>query len=193
MTSYIPSLTLPSFVFENPAVSILLPVVCGTATGFAISRKHSQSGVHVKKSDNIAASVSQTAYRTLKQPPLHPPGYVFGPVWTALYATMGYTAYRAYTAGASSMNPNTVALAKVRAYQTYLPTESNTILARSDALLYPACLEPPVDTSLLRPWTTHPRISRHPCPGWYARLPHQRMGTSRPRLRMATRAIPRLG
>lgn len=95
MTTYISSLTLPSFVFENPAVSILLPVVCGTATGFAIS-----------------PSVSQTAYRTLKQPPLHPPGYVFGPVWTALYATMGYTAYRAYTTGTSSLNPNTVALAK---------------------------------------------------------------------------------
>lgn len=126
MTSYIPSLTLPSFVFENPAVSILLPVVCGTATGFAISRKYSQLYVHVKKSDNVAASVSQTAYRTLKQPPLHPPGYVFGPVWTALYATMGYTAYRAYTTGASSMNPNTVALAKVRCYQTHIPTEPNT-------------------------------------------------------------------
>lgn len=95
MTSYIPSLTLPSLVFENPAIAILLPVVCGTATGFAIS-----------------PSVSQTAYRTLKQPPLHPPGYVFGPVWTALYATMGYTAYRAYTTGASSINPQTAALAK---------------------------------------------------------------------------------
>ncbi|EDU50449.1 translocator protein [Pyrenophora tritici-repentis] len=94
MTSYIPSLTLPSFVFENPAVAILLPVVCGTATGFAIS-----------------PSVSQVQYKTLKQPPLHPPGYVFGPVWTALYATMGYTAYRAYTTGASSANPHTVSLA----------------------------------------------------------------------------------
>jgi benzodiazapine receptor len=39
MTSYIPSLTLPNFAFENPAVAILLPVLCGTATGFAISRK----------------------------------------------------------------------------------------------------------------------------------------------------------
>lgn len=41
MTSHLPSLTLPSFVFENPAIAILLPVVCGTATGFAISRKKS--------------------------------------------------------------------------------------------------------------------------------------------------------
>ncbi|KAL7771351.1 hypothetical protein CFE70_001294 [Pyrenophora teres f. teres 0-1] len=56
-------------------------------------------------------SVSQVQYKALKQPPLHPPGYVFGPVWTALYATMGYTAYRAYTTGTSSANPSTVSLA----------------------------------------------------------------------------------
>lgn len=114
MTTYIPSLTLPSFVFENPAVSILLPVVCGTATGFVISRESFTKLVQLGRALILKiASVSQTAYRTLKQPPLHPPGYVFGPVWTALYATMGYTAYRAYTTGTSSMNPNTVALAEV--------------------------------------------------------------------------------
>jgi hypothetical protein len=39
MTSYIPSLTLPSFLFENPAAAILLPVACGTAIGFSISRQ----------------------------------------------------------------------------------------------------------------------------------------------------------
>ncbi|KAH7086841.1 translocator protein [Paraphoma chrysanthemicola] len=95
MTTYIPSLTLPSFLFSNPAAAILLPVACGTAVGFSIS-----------------PSDTQQQYRTLKQPPLHPPGYVFGPVWTALYATMGYTAYRAWTTGATSINPETVALAK---------------------------------------------------------------------------------
>lgn len=55
MTTYIPSLTLPSVVFENPAVAILLPVVCGTATGFAISRK---SRVAIKKT---AAAVCDDA------------------------------------------------------------------------------------------------------------------------------------
>lgn len=39
MTTYIPSLTFPSFVFQNPAVSILLPIISGTAVGFAISRE----------------------------------------------------------------------------------------------------------------------------------------------------------
>jgi benzodiazapine receptor len=38
MTAYIPSLTLPTFLFENPAAAILLPVACGTAIGFSISR-----------------------------------------------------------------------------------------------------------------------------------------------------------
>lgn len=60
----------------------------------------------------VAASVTQASYRALRQPPLYPPGWVFGPVWTALYATMGYTAYRAWTTGSTSINPQTVALAK---------------------------------------------------------------------------------
>ena len=38
MTSYIPSLTLPSQVFAQPAASILLPVALGTAVGFSMQR-----------------------------------------------------------------------------------------------------------------------------------------------------------
>jgi translocator protein len=38
MTTYIPRLTLPSAVFENPAVSILLPIALGTAVGFSVQR-----------------------------------------------------------------------------------------------------------------------------------------------------------
>jgi len=38
MTSYIPSLTLPSAVFANPAASILLPIALGTTIGFTMSR-----------------------------------------------------------------------------------------------------------------------------------------------------------
>lgn len=38
MTTYIPNLTLPSFVFNNPAVSILLPIALGTAVGFGTQR-----------------------------------------------------------------------------------------------------------------------------------------------------------
>lgn len=39
MTTYIPSLTLPSFIFQNAPVSILLPIISGSAVGFAISRE----------------------------------------------------------------------------------------------------------------------------------------------------------
>jgi benzodiazapine receptor len=48
----------------------------------------------------------------MKQPPLHPPAWLFGPAWTTLYAVMGYTSYRAWTLGTTSVNPATVALAR---------------------------------------------------------------------------------
>lgn len=35
-------------------------------------------------------------------------------MWTALYGLMGYSAYRAWNTGMASLNPNTVALTKVR-------------------------------------------------------------------------------
>jgi benzodiazapine receptor len=40
MTTYIPSLTLPSIIFENAALSVLFPIVAGTAVGFSTQRKH---------------------------------------------------------------------------------------------------------------------------------------------------------
>jgi hypothetical protein len=39
MTTYIPSLTLPNFIFEQPAVAILLPVVAGAAIGYSTRRE----------------------------------------------------------------------------------------------------------------------------------------------------------
>jgi benzodiazapine receptor len=41
MTTYIPSLTLPSVIFENAALSVLLPIAAGTAVGFSTQRKTS--------------------------------------------------------------------------------------------------------------------------------------------------------
>lgn len=43
MTTYIPSITIPGYVFAQPAASILLPVVLGTSIGFAIRRMSSHS------------------------------------------------------------------------------------------------------------------------------------------------------
>lgn len=96
MTTHIPSLTLPSFVFEQPAMSVLLPVVSGAAIGYSTRPDRTKQ-----------------TYRALKQPPLNPPAWVFGPVWTALYATMGYTAYRAWTTGTASFDLEKIQLAKV--------------------------------------------------------------------------------
>ena len=39
-------------------------------------------------------------YRTINQPPLSPPAWVFPLVWSALYIAMGEAAYRVLTSGA---------------------------------------------------------------------------------------------
>ncbi|KAL8730651.1 MAG: hypothetical protein Q9166_003964 [cf. Caloplaca sp. 2 TL-2023] len=95
MTTYIPSITLPDAIFASPAVSILLPVGLGFGVGYAVQPKSTHK-----------------TYLALKQPPYRPPPQVFGPVWTTLYALMGYAAYRAWATGAVSLNPTTVQLTK---------------------------------------------------------------------------------
>ena len=39
---------------------------------------------------------SMAVYKTIRQPPLSPPGWVFPVVWTALFACMGVAAYRVW-------------------------------------------------------------------------------------------------
>lgn len=46
MTTYIPSLTLPSAVFDNAAISVLLPIAAGTAVGFSTQRKNREVHRH---------------------------------------------------------------------------------------------------------------------------------------------------
>ncbi|KFZ04493.1 hypothetical protein V501_09152 [Pseudogymnoascus sp. VKM F-4519 (FW-2642)] len=87
MTTYIPSLTLPSWAFHNPAASILLPIAMGTAVGFATGTRETQE-----------------TYMALKQPPFRPPPEIFGPMWTLLYGLMGYGAYRAINTGLSPLS-----------------------------------------------------------------------------------------
>nr|POF26110.1 translocator protein like [Quercus suber] len=95
MTTYIPSITLPTILFANPYAAILAPVAAGTAIGYATRPKQTQK-----------------TYLALRQPPFRPPPWVFGPAWTTLYGLMGFAAYRAWSAGASSIDPRVLTLTK---------------------------------------------------------------------------------
>jgi tryptophan-rich sensory protein len=44
------------------------------------------------------ASSVDNWYRTLAKPPFNPPDWVFGPVWTVLYVTMGIAGWRIWRA-----------------------------------------------------------------------------------------------
>lgn len=70
-----------SFDWKTAAPFVLLPFV-GSTLGSVFS-KH-----------NIP-----TWYKTLKKPSWCPPNWVFGPVWTTLYASMGYASYLVYRDG----------------------------------------------------------------------------------------------
>ncbi|KAI0200131.1 TspO/MBR family-domain-containing protein [Astrocystis sublimbata] len=81
MTTYIPKITtIPYDVFASPSASILLPIALGSAVGYSTSPKDTKE-----------------TYKAMKQPPLRPPPYVFGPAWTLLYGLMGYASHRAVT------------------------------------------------------------------------------------------------
>jgi benzodiazapine receptor len=64
----------------------------------------------------------------LKQPPFRPPPWLFGPAWTVLYGLMGYSAYRAWTTGMASFNPETRELTKVR----IVPSLHSTSVTKTD-------------------------------------------------------------
>ena len=50
---------------------------------------------------SLAAPSVKGWYKTLAPNALQPPDWVFGPVWTALYASMGYASWVAWAGGAS--------------------------------------------------------------------------------------------
>jgi benzodiazapine receptor len=115
MTTYIPQLTLPQTVFDNPALSILLPIALGTAVGFSVRRSRPPFPVpYIPYASSLAiltpllitqpASRTKTTYRKIRNPPFYPPPGVFGPVWTLLYGLMGYAAYRAVHIGTSPLS-----------------------------------------------------------------------------------------
>ncbi|KAI5809775.1 TspO/MBR family-domain-containing protein [Peziza echinospora] len=86
--------TLPTFILANPIYSTLLPITAGTLIGYGLSPPRSDP----------ARSARQ--YISLRRPPLNPPSWVFGPVWTTLYGMMGYAAHRVYLHGSTSLVPS---------------------------------------------------------------------------------------
>lgn len=90
MTTFHPTLALPTALFASPASSILLPIALGTFVGYSVRPKR-----------------TQTTYASLRQPPFRPPPWLFGPAWTVLYGLMGYASHRAYTA---ALTPQTTSL-----------------------------------------------------------------------------------
>lgn len=62
-------------------ISIFIPMAVGGLSGLATSR-----GV-------------QDWYPTLVKPPFNPPSWVFGPVWTVLYLSMGVAAFLVWQRG----------------------------------------------------------------------------------------------
>lgn len=69
MTTYIPSLTLPSVIFENAALSVLLPIAAGTAVGFSTQRKTCIDLSRNNQHTNLITAVGpQQQYAALKQP-----------------------------------------------------------------------------------------------------------------------------
>lgn len=118
MTTYIPALTLPDRLFTSPAASILTPIVLGSAVGIGVSSRlkplirPNAGGLKHALTVNQDKETKIT-YMRLRQPPLSPPTWVFGPVWTILYGVMGYASYRAYTNGTSPFSsPDVIATTK---------------------------------------------------------------------------------
>ena len=151
MTTYIPSITLPGYVFENPAVSILVPIAAGTLVGYSTRPKETQK-----------------TYLALRQPPLRPPPQVFGPVWTVLYGAMGYAAYRAWSTGMNSFDAHKVVLTKVssalKAQYIYLFSVKRLLTdmtARRNTIHSPTGSESFVDAAILPVQETDRGIRRH--------------------------------
>ncbi|KAF8472544.1 TspO/MBR family-domain-containing protein [Kalaharituber pfeilii] len=88
---YLAPFTLPSFILSSPYLSTLFPIAMGSTIGFSVSPP-------------LNPHQSAAQYHSLRRPPLHPPAWAFGPVWTTLYGIMGYASHRVYAIGLNSLS-----------------------------------------------------------------------------------------
>ncbi|RHZ60782.1 hypothetical protein CDV55_106330 [Aspergillus turcosus] len=92
---------LPQEFFTSPVLAVATPIGMGSLVGYLINS-------HTKE-----------LYRHLRQPPLRPPAWVFGPVWTILYGMMGYAAHHA-TTSATVLTPATAVASSQTLYTAQL-------------------------------------------------------------------------
>lgn len=80
--SHLSHLSLPASILTSPFASALLPITLGSLVGITVNTRSS----------------TKSTYSSLRQPPGRPPAWLFAPVWTVLYAGMGYASHRVYMA-----------------------------------------------------------------------------------------------
>ncbi|KAF4179709.1 hypothetical protein CNMCM7927_001762 [Aspergillus lentulus] len=95
------SFALPQELFTSPVLAVATPIGVGCLVGYLVNS-------HTKE-----------LYSRLRQPPLRPPAWVFGPVWTILYGMMGYAAHHA-TTSATPLTPATAVASSQALYTTQL-------------------------------------------------------------------------
>lgn len=81
---------------------MLTPTVAGGLIGYCTLRMlttRAAPRVTHRSLCSPPASKKHQLYSSIGRPRGYPPAWVFGPVWTLLYASMGYASYRATIAG----------------------------------------------------------------------------------------------
>ncbi|RHZ51658.1 TspO/MBR family protein [Aspergillus thermomutatus] len=97
------SFALPQEFFTSPVLAVATPIGVGSLVGYLVNKLG-----HTKE-----------LYSRLRQPPLRPPAWVFGPVWTILYGMMGYAAHHA-TTSATLLTPATAVASSQTLYTAQL-------------------------------------------------------------------------
>ncbi|KAJ5919838.1 hypothetical protein N7454_009673 [Penicillium verhagenii] len=98
------SFALPQGVFTSPLLAIATPIIGGTTTALLVNPPTLTNDTPRTGSFGYTGNNTQSTYRSLRQPPFSPPGWLFGPAWTLLYGLMGYASHHATTTAAGSLS-----------------------------------------------------------------------------------------